>query len=99
MKPTWMRPGSALFPVPAEYLPLHKYLADRYADTVVLTIAEVEDLLGFTLPDVARVEPEWWGNAEPDGPPSPQSRSWIRASRTATPNLRAQTVVFERTSA
>ena len=34
-------PGS--FVVPAEYLPLHKYLDGRYADTVVLTFAEVED--------------------------------------------------------
>jgi hypothetical protein len=84
--------------VPAEYRSLHKYLDDRYANTVVLTFGEIEDLLGFTLPDVARVQQEWWANADADTP-SAQSRSWIQASRTAKPNLLARTVVFERASA
>jgi hypothetical protein len=91
----------SLFVVPAEYLPLHKYLDGRYADTVVLTMAEIEDLIGTTLPDAARGELTWWANADADaeGTPSPQARSWTRANRTAKPNLKAQIVVFERTSA
>ena len=64
MKPTWMKAGSSLLPVPAEYLPLHKYLDDRFADTVVLTIAEVEDLLGSPLPELAHLEPQWWTNGD-----------------------------------
>lgn len=88
-----------LFAVPAEYRALHKYLDDRYADTVVLTFAQIEDLLGFTLPDLARLEQEWWANADADSTPSPQCRSWAQAGRTAKANLRAQTVVFERTTA
>jgi hypothetical protein len=88
-------PGSHPFAVTSEYRSLHKYLHDRYADSVVLTFAEIEDLLGFTLPDDARVEQAWWANADPDSP-SPQSLSWIQASRTATPRLPAQVVVFER---
>ena len=87
------------FAVPAEYLSLHKYLDDRYANTVVLTFAEIEDLLGFTLPDLARLQQEWWANADADSTPSAQSRSWSQASRTAKPNLLARTVVFERASA
>ena len=87
------------FPVPAEYLPLHKYLDDRYANTVVLTFAQIEDILGFTLPDLARVRQEWWANPDADHTPSAQSRSWTQASRTATPNLVARIVVFERASA
>ena len=86
------------FPVPAEYLPLHKYLDDRYANTVVLTFAQIEDLLGFTLPDVARLRQEWWANPDADHTPSVQSRSWTQASRTAKPNLSAQIVVFDRVS-
>ena len=82
--------------VSAEYRPLHKYLDGRYADTVVLRFAELEDLLGFALPDGARLQPEWWATADAGGEPSPQSRSWIHASRTAKVNLAAQTVVFER---
>lgn len=79
-----------------EYLSLHKYLDERYANTVVLTFAEIEDLLGFALPDVARVQQEWWATAGAGSTPSAQSRSWTEASRTAKANLLAQTVVFER---
>jgi hypothetical protein len=85
--------------VPAEYRALHKYLDDRYANTVVLTFGEIEDLLGFALPDPARIEQAWWANPEADSTPSAQSRSWTHASRTAKPNLQAQTVAFERESA
>ena len=85
--------------VPAEYLPLHKYLDGRYADTVVLTIAEIEDLIGIGLPDAARHEQGWWSNGGEGSPASPQSHSWTRANRTAQPNLKAQVVVFDRTSA
>ena len=81
--------------VPAEYRPLHKYLDGRYADTVVLTFNEIEDLLGFALPAVARTEHGWWD--VPDEAPSPQ-RAWTQASRTAKPNLHACNVVFERTA-
>jgi hypothetical protein len=79
------------------YLLLYKYLENRYADTVVLTFAEIEDLLGFALPDQARLHQEWWTRAEVNGGPN-YSDSWILASRTAVPNLMARTVVFERAS-
>jgi len=85
--------------VPAEYLSLHKYLDGRFANTVVLTFAEIEDLLGFALPDLARLQQEWWADAAAGSIPSAQSRSWTQASRTARPNLLARTVVFERASA
>jgi hypothetical protein len=82
--------------VPAEYRSLHKYLDGRYADTVVLRFAEIEDLLGFALPGQARLGQDWWANTDADGELSPQSRSWIHASRTAKANLVAQSVAFER---
>ena len=63
-----------------------RYVENRYADTVVLTFAEVEDLLGFSLPDLARVQLEWWAS------------SLAVTSRTITPNLAAEIVSFERTS-
>ena len=77
---------------------LYQYLDNRFADTVVLTFAQIEALLGFTLPDFARLRPDWWATPEADAVPSSQSRSWVEASRTATPNLRAQSVMFERVS-
>jgi hypothetical protein len=79
------------------YVLLYKYLENRYADTVVLTFAEIEDLLGFALPEQARLHREWWTSAETDAG-SNYSDSWVLASRTAVPNLMARTVVFERAS-
>jgi hypothetical protein len=79
-----------------EYRLLHKYLRDRYANRVVLTFGEIEDLLGFALPEPARLQREWWGATESVAPQSAQSDAWTLASRTATVNLSAQSVVFER---
>ena len=86
-------PGRAMS---GKYLLLYNYLENRYANTVVLTFAQIEDLLGFGLPEQARLHQEWWTDAEktPAGPN--YSDSWILARRTATPNMVAQTVVFER---
>jgi hypothetical protein len=90
------RPGRIMS---GKYLSLYKYLENRYANTVVLTFAEIEDLLGFTLPELARLRQEWWSNEDPGTAVMPAySDSWILASRTARPNLAAKTVVFERAS-
>jgi hypothetical protein len=75
------------------YRQLREYLQDRNADRVVLTFAEIEDLLGFALPDQARAEVNWWGDADQG---SSQSEAWTFAGRTATVNLLARSVVFER---
>ena len=85
--------------VPVEYRPLYKYLEGRYANTVVLTFAEVEDLIGFPLPELARTQPEWWANADTAAAPSPQSHAWTEANRTATLHLLARNVAFEGTPA
>ena len=79
-----------------KYILLYKYLENRYASTVVLTFGQIEDLLGFSLPDQARQEPKWWteGTATATGPS--YSDAWILASRSAKPNLIAHTVTFER---
>jgi len=82
-----------------EYQLLYKYLRDRYANRVVLTFGEIEDLLGFSLPEHARVEETWWDGATPVGPRSVQSDAWTLAGRTATVNLAAKNVVFERDTA
>ena len=86
-------PGRAMS---GKYLLLYKYLKNRYANRVVLTFAEIEDLLGFALPGQARVHPEWWTDAVTNVPGSAYSDSWILAQRTAVPNMAAQIVLFER---
>ena len=81
-----------------KYWWLYEYLEKRYANTVVLTFGQVEDLLGFALPDVARTDQEWWTSADISTAEARWSDAWRLASRTARPNLMAQTVTFERVS-
>jgi len=81
---------------PTKYAPLHKYLVNRYADTVVLTFAQLEDLTGGPLPDSARAQQDWWTSADRDTDKSSRADAWILAGRTAQPNLLARTVTFER---
>jgi len=78
-----------------KYRSLYRYLDHRYSNTVVLTFGQIEDLLGFPLPDLARTEREWWTAASSITEPR-HSQAWTQASMTATPNLSAQNVVFER---
>jgi len=77
---------------------LYKYLSERYAQRVVLKFSEIEDLLGFSLPDQARRHRGWWTDAATEVDPLNYADSWTLANRTAVPNLLAQTVVFERGS-
>jgi len=79
-----------------EYQSLYKYLRDRYANRVVLTFGEIEDLLGFPLPGPALVQHSWWDPQTAFGGPSSQSDAWTLANRTATVNLVARNVAFDR---
>ena len=83
--------------VDAAYAGLHVYLKGRYADNLVLTFDQIEDLNGVPLPPAARLRADWW---ETNDPPeaSPQSCAWTQAHRTATVNLFARTVLFQRDS-
>jgi len=47
--------------MPGTYTSLYQYVENRYANTVVLTFAHIEDLLGVPLPASARVHRESWG--------------------------------------
>ena len=82
--------------VRVEDRPLQKYLTERFSDAVVLTFGEIEDLLGATLPDAARLRATWWTEALEDGVQSPQSHAWKDARRNALPNLVSGRVRFER---
>lgn len=75
---------------------LYKYLDARYADKVVLTFGQIEDLLGFALPAPARVDSAWWVNAPEDTAEPHWSAAWTLAHRTARPNFNAGHVVFDR---
>jgi len=82
-------------PFTGAYALLYKYLKNRYADTVVLTFSQNEDLIGSRLPEQASRQREWWtGDATTSG--SSHSQAWTVAKRTASPNLLARTVAFDR---
>jgi hypothetical protein len=81
---------------PSQYVSLFNYLDGRYADRVVLTFGQIEDLLGFSLPDLARLSAHWWTNPDPNTTGPRFADSWLLANRTAQPNLVALTVVFDR---
>ena len=63
---------------------------------VVLSFEQIDTLLGFALPVSARTETDWWkaGGAVPNA----HCSAWTGAGRTASPNLLAGHVVFERHS-
>jgi hypothetical protein len=80
------------------YLVLFEYLEKRYANRVVLTFAQIEDLLGAALPTQAHLDQEWWTDATVDVVQPKCSDAWLLAHRSATPNLPARVVVFARGS-
>jgi hypothetical protein len=84
--------------VAGKYVLLYDYLANRYADSVVLTFAQIEDLLGFPLPPQARLQRDWWLAKDASVPGAAHAEAWILASRTAVPDLMAKTVMFDRVS-
>jgi len=79
-----------------KFTPLFKYLDGRYADRVVLTFGQIEDLLGFSLPDMARLSDAWWTIPDPNGERPRFADSWLLANRSARPNLLSLTVIFDR---
>lgn len=79
--------------VPGEYGALYTYLEHRYASVVVLTLEQIDALLGFALPTPARTEREWWTDTAAT---RRHSAAWTEAGRTAAPNLAAGTITFER---
>ncbi len=83
--------------VPGEYSAFYTYLEHRYSTTVVLTFRDIEALLGFPLPNAARIDREWWTGTVSGGADR-HTQAWSAARRTARPNLPAQTVAFDRVS-
>ncbi|GLP88066.1 hypothetical protein [Tritonibacter mobilis] len=76
----------------AKYDALGKFLNDKDVDELHLTFAEIERILGFSLPDSARKFPAWWAN---DASAGRHASSWLLAgARTERLNLTAETVSF-----
>ncbi len=79
----------------SRYEPLRQHLIDRSEPVVTMTFAQVERVLGATLPDSARRYRPWWANEEAGT--HVHARAWLDAGRrTANVDLNAATVDFVR---
>ena len=73
-----------------KYLNLTTYLASLDGQVWHATFNEIEDVLGFPLPDSARAYPAWWANQGRS-----QSQAWQSAGwRTASVDVPAERVTF-----
>lgn len=84
------------FLCPREYRALHVYLRGRFAGLAVLTFNDIESLLGRSLPEQARKDAAWWNAADLTAGEPRHALAWTLANRSATANLLAGTVAFER---
>ena len=79
----------------SKYEPLPQFLSAKNVCSLRLGFAQIENILGFTLPKSAYVHEAWWSNNETG---HSHARSWMRAGwRTADVDLSARKVTFELT--
>ena len=83
-----------------KYAPLHRHLLSLWPETEWRAgFDEVERVLGFRLPDSARLHRPWWANSR-KGSGHSHALAWQAAGwRTARVDLEAETLVFEREAA
>lgn len=82
--------------VEGKYRALSEHLVDLGADEWRATFAEIEAVLGFSLPESALKYPAWWANNRQG---SRHSIAWLDAGwRTAELDLGTQHIVFRRVS-
>ena len=82
--------------MPGKYKALYQYLDNRYANTVDLTFAQIEDHLGFTLPDSARVDHRVVGEQRPERHPTASFAIVDIGQQASHAESAGQTAVFER---
>ncbi|WP_374576036.1 hypothetical protein [Phenylobacterium sp.] len=77
----------------SKYQPLADHLAAMSADEWRASFAEVESVLGFSLPKTASTHGTWWSNDDD----KPHKAGWLSAGwRVADVDRREGKVVFER---
>ena len=83
-----------------KYAPLYRHLLSACrGEEWHTTFGEIETILGFRLPDSARLYRPWWSNQR-KGAGHSHALSWHAAGwKTRAVDLAAETLVFARTSA
>ncbi|WP_448034234.1 DUF7662 domain-containing protein [Bradyrhizobium liaoningense] len=66
----------------SKYEPLYKYLCSRSLQRLVLTFAEIEEIIGDQLPASA-IRPQWWENVTDPNTSHVQCRAWRAAGYSA----------------
>ncbi len=80
-----------------KYAPLYEYLSGLRSKEWAATFGNLEALLGFDLPNSARIHRPWWANQGMRGGHS-HAMAWEMAGwKTAKVNLEDETLVFFRT--
>jgi hypothetical protein len=81
-----------------KYAPLHEHLAALKKSEWQTTFKEVERILGFTLPDSARIHRPWWSNQGKGGGHS-HALAWEMAGwQTSQVDMADECLVFIRAS-
>ena len=81
--------------VRGKYAPLFRHLAALDARRWPATFRDVESILGFSLPNSARIHRPWWSNQASGG--HSHALAWHAAGwRTRAVDLAAEALVFER---
>ena len=82
-----------------KYAPLYEHLRTRKKDEWHASFADIEAILGFELPDSARIHRPWWANQGESGGHS-HALAWHMAGwKTAKVHLGDETLVFVRDEA
>ena len=81
----------------SKYEPLKRHLMARKDSRIPMTFAEIERILGFSLPRSARTHRAWWSNNPTN---NVMTHAWLEAGyRTAQVDLASERLVFERINA
>ncbi len=80
---------------PGKYEPLLEHLKTQRSMVLRMTFERITDLVGV-LPQSAHKHPAWWANERSEDSTHVHCKAWLDTGYKARPNLKAQTVTFER---
>jgi hypothetical protein len=79
----------------SQYDPLYKWLQANSAPRISVTFKQIEEILGFRLPNTARKDPAWWANEKSVTSRHVQCRAWLDAGfHTENLSIPKETVAF-----
>lgn len=79
-----------------KYAALAAHLEKQNSDQIALSFAQIEEIIGFALPNSARKHGVWWSNSSS---PGRHNDAWLNAGwETTKCNLKAHTISFQRIS-